>query len=79
MKFGLFGINIGPLAAPEAAARVARAAEDAGFDSVWTGEHVVLPDPQRPPSPAPPHERFLDGEWVTFRDAESAARAGRQA
>ena len=60
MKFGLFGINIGPCARPETAARVARAAEDAGFDSLWTGEHVVLPDPQVPPSPAPPRERFLD-------------------
>jgi probable F420-dependent oxidoreductase len=60
VKFGLFGINIGPCARPESAARVARAAEDAGFDSVWTGEHVVLPDPQAPPSPAPPGEPFLD-------------------
>jgi probable F420-dependent oxidoreductase len=60
VKLGLFGINIGPLADPDRAARVARAAEDAGFDSVWTGEHVVLPDPQRPPSPASPQEPFLD-------------------
>jgi probable F420-dependent oxidoreductase len=60
MKFGLFGINFGPCAEPEAAARVARAAEAAGFDSVWTGEHVVLPDPQAPPSPAPPGTPMLD-------------------
>lgn len=60
MKFGLFGINTGPCAAPEGAARVARAAEQAGFDSVWTGEHVVLPDPQQPPSPAPPQTPMLD-------------------
>ncbi len=60
MKFGLFGINIGPCACPESAARVARAAEQAGYDSVWTGEHVVLPDPQVPPSPAPPQAPFLD-------------------
>jgi probable F420-dependent oxidoreductase len=60
VKFGLFGINIGPCARPESAARVARAAEEAGFDSVWTGEHVVLPDPQAPPSPAPPQAPFLD-------------------
>jgi probable F420-dependent oxidoreductase len=33
---------------------VAIAAEQAGFESVWTGEHVVLPDPQVPPSPAAP-------------------------
>ncbi|MGH7860097.1 MAG: LLM class F420-dependent oxidoreductase, partial [Candidatus Binatia bacterium] len=43
-----------------AAARVARAAEDAGFDSLWTGEHVVLPDPQVPPSPVPASTPFLD-------------------
>jgi probable F420-dependent oxidoreductase len=60
MKFGVFGINFGPCAEPEAATRVARAAEEAGFDSVWTGEHVVLPDPQQPPSPAPPQTPFLD-------------------
>ena len=60
MKFGLFGINFGPCAVPGAAARVARAAEAAGFESVWTGEHVVLPDPQEPPSPAAPETPFLD-------------------
>ena len=60
MKFGLFGINNGPLADPDASVRAAQAAEAAGFDSVWTGEHVVLPDPQEPPAPAPPHVPMLD-------------------
>jgi probable F420-dependent oxidoreductase len=60
VKLGLFGINFGPCADPEVAARVARAAEEAGFESVWTGEHVVLPDPQAPPSPAPPRTPMLD-------------------
>ncbi len=60
MKFGLFGINFGPCANPEVAARVAQAAEAAGFDSDWTGEHVVLPDPQAPPSPSPPETQMLD-------------------
>lgn len=60
MKFGLFGINMGPCAEPEAAVRVAAAAEACGFESVWTGEHVVLPDPQVPPSPAPPKTPLLD-------------------
>jgi probable F420-dependent oxidoreductase len=60
MKFGLFGINTGVCSEPEAAVRVARAAEAAGFESVWTAEHVVLPDPQAPPSPAPPDAPFLD-------------------
>jgi probable F420-dependent oxidoreductase len=41
-------------------ARVATTAEEAGFESLWTGEHVVLPDPQAPPSPAPPEMAMLD-------------------
>ena len=60
MKFGIFGINTGPCADPEGAVRVAQLAEQAGFDSVWTAEHVVLPDPQEPPSPAPPQSPMLD-------------------
>ena len=60
MKFALFGINVGPCADPETAMRIARAAEDGGLESVWTGEHVVLPDPRVPPSPAPPTLAFLD-------------------
>lgn len=60
MRFGLFGINIGPCASGLTAAEVARAAEAAGFESVWTGEHVVLPDPQVAPSPLPPQTPLLD-------------------
>jgi probable F420-dependent oxidoreductase len=60
LKFGLFGINMVPCDQPVAAARIARAAEGAGFESLWTGEHVVLPDPQAPPSPVPPDTPFLD-------------------
>jgi len=60
MKFGIFGINFGPCADGRIALRVAQAAERAGLESVWTGEHVVLPDPQVPPSPVPPETPFLD-------------------
>ena len=54
MKLAYFGINFGICADPVIAQRVARAAEDAGLESLWTGEHVVLPDPHVPPSPSPP-------------------------
>jgi probable F420-dependent oxidoreductase len=60
MRFGLFGINIGPCASGQTAAQIARLAEASGFESVWTGEHVVLPDPQAPPSPMPPQAPILD-------------------
>jgi len=59
MKYGLFGIGSGICAQPSVAVSVAQAAEAAGFDSLWTGEHVVLPDPQEPPSPAPPEMPML--------------------
>ncbi len=57
---GLFGINIGGLADPAAMRAAAVHAEGAGFESVWTGEHIVLPDPQAPPSPAPPSTAMVD-------------------
>jgi probable F420-dependent oxidoreductase len=60
MHFGLFAINIGVCAQPDVAVRAAQAAEAAGFESLWTGEHVVLPDPQVPPSPLPPEHPLLD-------------------
>ncbi len=60
LRFGLFSINSDACSRPEGASRTARAAEAAGFDSVWGGEHVVLPDPQAPPSPMAPEDPILD-------------------
>jgi probable F420-dependent oxidoreductase len=60
MKIALYSINNGPCASPKTAAAVAKAAEQAGFESLWTGEHVVLPDPQAPPSPVAPDRPMLD-------------------
>ena len=60
MKFGLFGINMGPLSNPAAAVEIAQLAETAGFESIWAGEHVVLPDPQVAPSPLPPTYPMTD-------------------
>ena len=56
----MFGINFGLMGNPETMAAVAQASEAAGYDSVWTGEHIVLPDPQAPPSPAAPETVFVD-------------------
>jgi probable F420-dependent oxidoreductase len=43
VKFGLYGLHKGENTAPEALARRARAAEDAGFESIWVGDHIALP------------------------------------
>src|SRR5262247_530287 len=60
LRFGLFAMTTGPCSYPETAARVARAAEAAGFESLWGGEHVVLPDPRVAPSPLEPRDRIID-------------------
>ncbi|HKV54459.1 MAG TPA: LLM class F420-dependent oxidoreductase [Candidatus Binataceae bacterium] len=53
-------MNMLPCVTPEAIAAVARATEDAGFESFWGGEHIALSDPQTPPSPMPPRTVFVD-------------------
>jgi probable F420-dependent oxidoreductase len=60
VKLGLFAVNMGISTTPDDVAETARAAEAAGFESVWAGEHVVLPDPQAPPSPMAPQDPALD-------------------
>jgi len=60
MKLGLVHVNMGRLSDPAAVEAAVRVAEDAGFDSVWAGEHLVLPDPQVPPSPMAPQDPVLD-------------------
>jgi probable F420-dependent oxidoreductase len=60
MKIGFFGFNNGPLGEPDAMVRALGAMDAAGFESAWTGEHVVLADPQEPPSPAPPEFPMVD-------------------
>ena len=59
MDLGLFGINMNFLAQPAWAVKVAQHAEVLGFESLWTGEHVVLPDPREAPSPADPQTPML--------------------
>ena len=57
---GLFATNSHACAEPSAAAEVARLAERLGYDSLWAGEHVVVPSPRVDPSPMEPDEPILD-------------------
>jgi probable F420-dependent oxidoreductase len=59
MKFGLHSVNLHTCGYP-AAARIGRAAEAAGFESLWVADHVVLPDPPVPGRPMAPHMRLPD-------------------
>jgi probable F420-dependent oxidoreductase len=57
---GLFAVNSHACAEPGAAARIATLAERLGYDSLWAGEHVVVPSPRVDPSPMEPEEPILD-------------------
>jgi probable F420-dependent oxidoreductase len=60
VRLGLVHVNMGPMSHPDDLVEAVRTAEAAGFDSVWAGEHIVLPDPQTPPSPMSPQDPALD-------------------
>ena len=44
MKFGISFANVGTFVKGEGAALLAQAAEAAGFDSLWTVEHILYPE-----------------------------------
>ncbi len=44
MKFGMLFANIGPFGRPEVAAELGQICEETGIESIWTVEHVIVPD-----------------------------------
>ena len=62
MQFGIAFANVGPFIEPDAAVGFARAAEEAGFDSLWTVEHVVVPSNYESPYPYSPDGKMPGGE-----------------
>jgi probable F420-dependent oxidoreductase len=64
MKFGLAFSNIGSFAGPLEATRLAKAAEEAGFESLWTVDHVVIPAEYRSVYPYDPSGRIGPDDTV---------------
>jgi probable F420-dependent oxidoreductase len=60
-SIGLFAVNQNVTANREGMSRIGSLAEELGYDSLWVGEHVVVPDPRVPPSPMEPEDPILDG------------------
>jgi probable F420-dependent oxidoreductase len=48
MKAGIIFANSGRFSQPELFAQLARDCEQLGFESIWTVEHVVIPQPHMP-------------------------------
>ena len=61
MKFGLRYANLGRYTSGRAAVELAQAAETAGFDSIWTVEHVVVPHGYQSRYPYSPSGRMGSG------------------
>lgn len=51
MKIGFFAIGLANLSRPKLLATAARTAERVGFDTLWTGEHIVFFDEIHSPYP----------------------------
>ena len=67
-EFGLAFANIGPFVEPDEAVGLARAAEAAGFESIWTVDHVVVPAGYRSKYPYDPSGKLPSGEATVFPD-----------
>jgi probable F420-dependent oxidoreductase len=82
MRVGLHALGIGAGARPEVVAAVAREADEAGFATLWAGEHVVMVD--RPASRYPYSDSGeiavpADADWLDpFVCLSFAAAASRR-
>jgi probable F420-dependent oxidoreductase len=68
MRFGIAYANAGPAAQPEHAVSLARLAEENGFESLWTVEHVVVPRDYASQYPYAQDGRMPGGEEVDIPD-----------
>jgi len=68
MKLGLMFANSGPFANPQLMAHLAQAAERFGFESIWTVEHVVIPQDYQSPYPYSPSGKIPGSEEVPIPD-----------
>jgi probable F420-dependent oxidoreductase len=68
MKFGLMFANSGPFSDPDIFAHLVTTAEKCGFESIWTVEHVVIPQDYKSPYPYSPTGKIPGGEDVPIPD-----------
>lgn len=68
MRFGIAYANAGPFAQPEVGGALARLAEQAGFESLWTVEHVVVPEGYQSTYPYSSTGRMPGDEGVDIAD-----------
>lgn len=68
MKIGLMFANSGPFSNPALLAHLATTAERCGVESLWTVEHVVIPQGYKSPYPYSASGKIPGGEDVSIPD-----------
>ena len=68
MKFGIAFANTGPFTDPARAIEFAQAAEAAGFESLWTVEHVIVPSNYESAYPYDPSGKMPGSEEMPIPD-----------
>lgn len=68
MKVGLVFSNVFLFGTPDGAAKLAKAAEDSGLESLWTVEHVVVPQGYASPYPYSPTGKMPGDETAPIPD-----------
>ncbi len=71
MKLGFHLPQVGTVASPDAIIRVAKRAEELGYDSVWTVERVLYPVSPRSPYPATPDGSLPDAFKINYDPIET--------
>lgn len=75
MKIGVMFANVMLFGTPDGARALAEAAEESGIESLWTVEHVVVPEGYESPYPYSPSGKMPGGEtspipdplaWISF-------------
>jgi probable F420-dependent oxidoreductase len=69
MRFGIVFANTGPYADPDTAVAMAQAAEQAGFDSVWTVEHIIWPEEYNSTYPYHPSGKMQGNTTTAIPDS----------
>jgi probable F420-dependent oxidoreductase len=68
MKLGLMFVNTGPFTNPALLTHLATTAERCGVESLWTVEHVVIPQDYKSPYPYSSSGKIPGGEDVSIPD-----------
>lgn len=68
MKLGLMFVNSGPFSFPDLLAHLAVTAERCGFESIWSVEHVVIPENYQSPYPYSATGKIPGGEDLPILD-----------